>query len=99
MTASEGYRSYSHRGDGDTVRVDLRFDYRIPPETIALDEFIDRIELTTEDRSGVAGSVTIDTNLVNLNPNRAALLYRATLYRPGTAGAYVARVRVYGNYE
>jgi hypothetical protein len=43
--------------------------------------------------------VAFGAALVNLNPNRATLSYRATLYQPTTDSGYVVRVRVFGNYE
>jgi len=83
---------------GETARIDLTFRYRIPADTIAFDEIIDRIEITTEDTNGgVFGVATIDTAEINLNPNRVPLSYRVTLYHPGAP--YVVRVRVFGNYE
>lgn len=86
--------------DGETVRIDLRFDYRISPGVIAFDELIEGIELETRDTLGnVRGFVSIDTQLINLNPNRARLFYRATLYYPTAGQSYSLRVRVFGNYE
>jgi hypothetical protein len=82
---------------GETVLVELGFDYRIPEDTIAFDEIICEIEVTVADAAGneVARSV-IDPNDVNLNPNRVPLFYATTLYvGEGTA----VRVRIRGNYE
>jgi len=81
----------------ETVRVDLRFVYRIPKDVIAFDEIICEIEVLVEDAAGreVARSV-IDPNDINLNPNRVALSYATTLYK---AGGTALRVRVRGNYE
>ena len=86
---------------GETLRVDLVFDYRVPRGTIALDELVERIELAVLDSAGeVFGApVTLETNLVHLNPNRARLFYRATLYTPGEEAGYDFRLQVFGNYE
>jgi hypothetical protein len=85
---------------GGAVQVDLVFRYRLPPDTIAFDEVIERIELTTETPQGdVFLASTLDTQLIPLNPNRTELRYRATLYHPEEPGDYVLRVRVFGNYE
>lgn len=87
---------------GETALVDLRFSYRIPPGTIALDEIIDRIVISVEDAAGGEFStVSIDPNDINLNPNRVPLDYAATLYIPDDArqNGYFVRVRVFGNYE
>lgn len=82
---------------GETVRVDLGFDYRIPEDTIAFDEIICEIEVTIEDALGNEVSrARIDPNDINLNPNRVPLFYSATLY---TGEGTSARVRVRGNYE
>jgi len=84
--------------NGRTVEVRLKFTYSIPPDTIALDEIIDRVTLVTVDASGsVIGSARLSTGDINLNPNGPQLTYRATLYRPESD--YRVRVRVYGNYE
>lgn len=88
--------------NGQTTRVDLWFEYTVPPGTITFDEIIDRIEITAEKVSGeIAGQAVIDPNQINLNPNRATLSYRATLYYPHSPdnSRYVLRVRVFGNYE
>lgn len=88
--------------DGETALVNLRFSYRIPPDTIALDEIIDLIIISIEDSTGAEFStVSIDPNDVNLNPNRVPLDYSATLYIPEDAleNGYFVRVRVFGNYE
>jgi hypothetical protein len=88
----------SNRADGRTVQVALHFRYPIPPDTIALDEIIDRIVVeTSPDGIEAFGRVELDPNDVNLNPNSSKLLYRLTLYRPESA--YRIRVRVFGNYE
>jgi hypothetical protein len=85
---------------GGAVQVDLAFRYRIPRDTIALDEVIERIELATEATGGEVFLPTVlETQEIPLNPNRVPLLYRATLYRPEEAETYVLRVRVIGNYE
>ena len=84
--------------NGDTVRVRLRFSYRIDPDTIAFDEILDRIVVETIGDGGAAiGMAEIDPHEVNLNPNRVALVYQLTLYRPSEA--YTLRVRIFGNYE
>jgi hypothetical protein len=82
---------------GETVLVDLGFDYRIPDDLIAFDEIICEIEITIEDVAGneIARSL-IDPNDINLNPNRVPLFYSATLY---TGEGSAVRVRVRGNYE
>lgn len=85
---------------GGAVQVDLAFRYRVPRDTIALDEVIERIELTTETTGGeVFLPAVLETQEIPLNPNRVPLFYRATLYRPEEAETYVLRVRVIGNYE
>jgi hypothetical protein len=88
----------SNRSDGRTVYVALNFRYPIPPDTIALDEILDRIVVeTSPDGIETFGRVELDPNDVNLNPNASKLNYRLTLYRPESA--YKIRVRVFGNYE
>jgi hypothetical protein len=88
----------SNRPDGRTVQVALNFRYPIPPDTIALDEIIDRIVVeTSSDGFEDFGRVELDPNDVHLNPNSSKLNYRLTLYRPESA--YKIRVRVFGNYE
>ena len=83
---------------GDAVTVSLVFDYRA--DGIALDELIDRVELTTESPEGAVFLTTVlDTQLIPLNPNRVPLRYAATLYHPTDGERYVLRVRVFGNYE
>jgi hypothetical protein len=82
---------------GDVVQVDLRFRYRIPEDTIAFDEILSRIEIETADDGEVYSRSTIVPNEMNLNPNRASLRYRVTLYRP--EGGYAVRMRLFGNYE
>jgi hypothetical protein len=85
---------------GGAVQVDLAFRYRVPRDTIALDEVIERIEIATETTEGdVFLASAIDTQLIPLNPNRVPLLYRVTLYHPEEVEEYVLRVRVIGNYE
>jgi hypothetical protein len=80
--------------------VDLAFRYRVPRDTIALDEVIERIEVVAETTQGEEFlAAAIDSELIPLNPNRAPLLYRVTLYRPEEDETYVLRVRVFGNYE
>ncbi len=83
------------------VGIDLVFDYIIPQGPIAaLDEQIDRIEITTETQEGeIFGSVIIDTQIIFLNPNRVPLFYYATLYYPQYSNAYVVRIRVFGSYD
>ena len=91
-----------NQAGGETALIDLRFSYRIPPGTIALDEIIDRIVISVEDSAGGEFStVSIDPNDINLNPNRVPLDYSATLYIPDGArqNGYFVRVRVFGNYE
>jgi hypothetical protein len=82
---------------GETVRVDLRFEYQIPKDEIAFDEIVCEIEVTVQDAAGteLARSV-IDPKDINLNPNRVPLFYATTLY---TGGGSAVRVRVRGNYE
>jgi hypothetical protein len=89
-------RAWPQRGR-ETVRVDLRFDYRIPKDVIAFDEIICEIEVLVEDAAGgeVARSV-IDPNSINLNPNRVPLSYATTLYK---SGGTALRIRIRGNYE
>jgi hypothetical protein len=85
---------------GEAVQVDLLFDYRIPRDTIGLDELIERIEVETRFPDGsVFNAAVIDTQLVPLNPNRVPLAYRVTLYVPPDTPSYVLGVRVFGNYE
>ncbi len=88
--------------NGETAIIDLVFDYRVPRGTIALDELIAGIKLSIETAAGEeVNAAFINTRLIPLNPNRAALSYRATLYYPSApdASTYVLRVRVFGNYE
>ena len=80
-----------------TVSVDLLLDYTLPQGQVGFDELIDRIEVTTEDAAGTFATVVLDTRLIPLNPNRAPLSYRVTLYHP--EGRYAVRVRLFGNYE
>jgi len=85
---------------GETVRIDLVFDYTIPQGTIAFDELIHEIEITTETQAGeIFSSVIIDTLLIPLNPNRARLFYCTTLYYPQDSNAYLVHIQVFGNYE
>jgi hypothetical protein len=87
-----------NREDGRTALVQLRFVYRIPPDTIALDEILDEIHLELHDRDGNRiAEAEIDPHETNLNPNGPTLSYRVTMYRP--VSAYKLRVRVFGNYE
>ena len=87
-----------NRQDDRTATVRLRFRYAIPPETIALDEIIDRISVETSDGEGNRiGRTEIDPHEVNLNPNGPRLAYDLTLYRP--EGAYEVELQVFGNYE
>jgi hypothetical protein len=84
---------------GDAVVISLVFDYRTSAD-IALDEVIDRVEITTETPDGEVFLTTVlDTELIPLNPNRVPLRYAATLYHPTDGDRYVLRVRVFGNYE
>ncbi len=86
---------------GETLLVSLRFDYNSDAD-IALDELISQIVVSTSDNAGNEFSrITIDPNTVPLNPNRAPLYYSATLYHPPRDGRslYLARIRVFGNYE
>ena len=84
----------TNQPDRQTAQMDVLFDYATP-DPIALDELIECIEGAIE---GMA-PVLINTNLINLNPNRGVTLgYRATLYRPRDA-SYRFRFRVGGNYE
>lgn len=84
----------------ETVRIDLMLDYTIPQGTIAFDELIHEIEITTETQDGeIFGSVIIDTQLIPLNPNRAPLFYCTTLYYPKSSKTYLVHIRVFGNYE
>ena len=88
----------TNRDDLRTATVAVRFTYRVPPDTIALDEIVDRIVVEFRTPAGERFShATIDPNEVNLNPNASSLAYKLTLYRP--EGAYRARIRVFGNYE
>ncbi|NWG04414.1 MAG: hypothetical protein HXY44_16295 [Syntrophaceae bacterium] len=84
----------------ETVRVDLMLDYTIPQGTIAFDELIHEIEITTKTQDGeIFGSVIIDAQLIPLNPNRAPLFYCTTLYYPQESKTYLVHIRVFGNYE
>jgi|WetSurMetagenome_2_1015567.scaffolds.fasta_scaffold229145_2 hypothetical protein len=85
---------------GETVLIDLALYYRIPRGTIAYDELINGIEVTTETQEGeILGTVILDTQLIPLNPNRASLFYRTTLYYPKDSKVYIVHIRVFGNYE
>jgi hypothetical protein len=85
---------------GGSVQVDLVLLYQIPRDTIALDEVIERIEVATETSEGEPFiAATIDTGLIPLNPNRAPLRYRVTLYHPEEGDPYRLRIRLFGNYE
>ena len=72
---------------GDAVSASLVFDYDTPAD-IALDELIDRVEITTETpNGGVYLSTTLDTELIPLNPNRVPLLAaRRSQELPGAGG-------------
>lgn len=85
---------------GETVRIDLVFDYRVPAG-IVFDEIIERIEIVVETVSGEQFSepTIITPGMINLNPNRVPLAYRATVYHPADSAGYVVRVRLFGNYE
>lgn len=86
---------------GETALVLLHFDYRTDA-AIALDELISQIFISIRDAAGNEISrVTIDPNTAPLNPNRAPLYYSATLYKPPAHGrnVYIARIKVFGNYE
>ena len=86
----------------DTALIELKFNYPTDAD-IALDEIITQIVISLEDAGGnLFSTVTIDPNTINLNPNRVALHYSATLYRPERIAGrnfYIARVQVFGNYE
>jgi hypothetical protein len=85
---------------GETVQVDLTFDYRVPRGTIALDELIEEIQVETAvPGSEIFQQAVIDAQLVTLNPNRAKLTYRVTLFYPTDGPTYELRLRVFGNYE
>ncbi len=85
--------------DGQVTEIDVVFDYRSPWQ-IAFDEIIEHLELDTEELGGAPfGTSLIHPNYINLNPNRASLSYRVSLYYPQTLEGFVARVKVYGNYE
>jgi hypothetical protein len=84
----------------DAVVIDLTFDYRLPPGTIAFDELISHVDVATENAAGTPFFTSVvDTQLIPLNPNRVPLLYRVTLYRPTDAPTYQVHVQVFGNYE
>jgi hypothetical protein len=84
----------------DAVVVDLAFRYRVPPDTIALDELLDRLEIATETADGEPFfDAVIDAKLIPLNPNRVPLFYRVTLQRPAEGEHYRVHVKVFGNYE
>ena len=85
---------------GGAVQVDLLLRYRIPRDTIALDEVVERIEVSTETFAGDPFlAATLDTALIPLNPNRTPLRYRVTLYHPEEGESYRLRMRLFGNYE
>jgi hypothetical protein len=85
---------------GETVQVDLTLDYRVPKGTIALDELVERIEIETATPGGeLFQQAVIDAQLVTLNPNRAKLAYRVTLFFPTEEPTYLLRLRLFGNYE
>ena len=82
------------------MQVDLTLDYKIPKGTIALDELVEQIQIETATPGGeLFQQAVIDTQLVTLNPNRAKLLYRVTLFYPTDAPTYLLRLRLFGNYE
>jgi hypothetical protein len=86
---------------GEIALVQLQFDYRTGAD-IALDELISQIVIATSDQAGNEFSkVKIDPDTVPLNPNRVALYYSGTVYRPPPAGRrfFVVRIQVFGNYE
>jgi hypothetical protein len=85
---------------GETVQVDLTLDYKVPKGTIALDELVEQIQIETATAGGeLFQQAVIDAQLVTLNPNRARLLYRVTLFYPTEGQSYLLRLRLYGNYE
>jgi hypothetical protein len=85
---------------GETVQVDLTLDYKVPKGTIALDELVEQIQVETATPGGeLFQQAVIDAQLVTLNPNRAKLLYRVTLFYPTEGPSYLLRLRLYGNYE
>ena len=85
---------------GETVQVDITLDYKVPKGTIALDELVEQIQVETATPGGeLFQQAVIDAQLVPLNPNRAQLLYRVTLFYPTDAPSYLLRLRLYGNYE
>jgi hypothetical protein len=85
---------------GETVQVDVTLDYKVPKGTIALDELVEQIQVETATPGGeLFQQAVIDAQLVTLNPNRARLLYRVTLFYPTDAPTYLLRLRLYGNYE
>lgn len=86
--------------DGQAAQIDVEFEYKTGAP-VSLDEIIEGIEVLTETIEGGAwGFASITPNYINLNPNRVTLSYRVTLYYPQQLSyGYVARVRVYGNYE
>jgi hypothetical protein len=72
----------------------------VPRGTIALDELVERIEVETATAAGdLFQQVAIDAQLITLNPNRARLQYRVTLFHPTEGASYLVRLRLYGNYE
>jgi hypothetical protein len=84
----------------ETVRVDLTLDYKVPKGTIALDEHVEQIQVETATPGGeLFQQAVIDAQLVTLNPNRAKLLYRVTLFYPTEGQSYLLRLRLFGNYE
>jgi hypothetical protein len=88
----------TNRDDLRTATAVVRFTYTVPPDTIALDEIVDRIAVAVRTAAGERFSrASLDPHEINLNPNSSSLAYRLTLYRP--AGAYRVRIRVFGNYE
>ena len=86
----------------ETTLVTLTFNYKVNAD-FALDEIIALIVITIQDSEGNEFSrVTIDPNMINLNPNRVPLYYSATLYTPAQKHprtGYRVHVQVFGNYE
>jgi hypothetical protein len=83
----------TNRPDGETVQIDFVFNYKTE-HPISFDELIECIEGRIPDNI----PVLINTNLVNLNPNRGTLAYSMTLRYP-RGSSYQVRLRVWGNYE
>jgi hypothetical protein len=93
-------RTVARNRGRETVQIDLTFDYKVPKGTIALDELIEEIQVETAiPDSEIFQQAIIDAQLVTLNPNRARLMYRVTLFHPTDRPTYELRLRVFGNYE